>query len=289
MTDGAREWCLGQEPADDLPVLQLMQAVMSCCEHNTKRAATLSKLCELLEGENIWHVNELKLVPTQLMSILFDESGLQAGPGNLARACSTEEITFAQCMFGASTQKYTTLWMTAGLTPYLRALNGMVCVHAPEAHDSAAGGKQLPDGKWNSAATSAYPPDLNLHFADVITQLTSTNTPPCDLQGDAIEPPPTAQPPTARRLETGPPANVATRPDIELPLPPRAPDSESQATTTEVLEALEASDEDHKDTDDSTVTPTPRPKRKPAPIFIRGAGAYPTRSRTLTGAAQAAT
>ena len=44
----------------------------------------------------------------------------------LARACSTESATFAQCRFGGASQKYTTLWFTAGMAPYLRPLRGML-------------------------------------------------------------------------------------------------------------------------------------------------------------------
>lgn len=108
MTDGARQWCLGQEPADDLPVLQLMQAVMSCCEHNTKRAAALSKLCELLQGEDISNVIELKLVPAQLMSTLFDESGLQAG-GRVAVAKALAPLSQAGWCWEATCNRGTPL------------------------------------------------------------------------------------------------------------------------------------------------------------------------------------
>ncbi|KAL3926603.1 MAG: hypothetical protein SGPRY_003225, partial [Prymnesium sp.] len=67
--------------------------------------------------------------------------------------------------------KYTTLCYTAGLAPSLRPLRGAVCVHAPGSHESAAGGLQHPDGKWNSVASAAYPADLNLFFAEALASL----------------------------------------------------------------------------------------------------------------------
>ena len=83
---------------------------------------------------------------------------------------SLEAATFAQCMFGAGTQKYTTFWFTPGLTPQLQSLKRLLCTHAPGAHASAAGGVRADDGTWNSAATSAYPADLNLFVAEAILQ-----------------------------------------------------------------------------------------------------------------------
>ena len=72
-------------------------------------------------------------------------------------ACSAEHVTFAQCMFGADTQKYSTFWFTPGLSEHMRPLSRMVCSHAPGTHSSVAGGVQNEDGSWNSAATAASP------------------------------------------------------------------------------------------------------------------------------------
>ncbi|KAL3897826.1 MAG: hypothetical protein SGPRY_012968, partial [Prymnesium sp.] len=95
---------------------------------------------------------------------LFAEHGpiwLDGDMIDLAKACSTESATFAQCSFGASSQKYTTLWYTAGFAPSLRPMHGAVCTHAPGSHESAAGGVQHPNGKWNSSTSAAaYPADF---------------------------------------------------------------------------------------------------------------------------------
>ena len=83
----------------------------------------------------------------------------------LRRSCSAESVTFAQCMFGADVQKYTTLLFTAGLAPMLRPLHQMVCSHSPGTH-AMAGGAQRADGTWNSAPAAAYPADFNLFVSD---------------------------------------------------------------------------------------------------------------------------
>ena len=82
-------------------------------------------------------------------------------------ACGAEAVTFAQCMFGADVQKYTTLLFTAGLAPMLRPLHQMVCSHSPGTH-TMAGGAQREDGTWNSAPAAAYPADFNLFMCDAI-------------------------------------------------------------------------------------------------------------------------
>ena len=86
----------------------------------------------------------------------------------LQGACGAESVTFAQCMFGADVQKYTTLLFTPGLAPMLRPLHQMVCSHTPGTH-TMAGGAQREDGTWNSAPAAAYPADFNLFMCDAIT------------------------------------------------------------------------------------------------------------------------
>ena len=88
----------------------------------------------------------------------------------LQRSCGAETVTFAQCMFGADVQKYTTLLFTAGLAPMLRPLHQMVCSHAPGTH-SMAGGAQREDGTWNSAPAAAYPADFNMFVCDALRDL----------------------------------------------------------------------------------------------------------------------
>ena len=85
----------------------------------------------------------------------------------LRNSCGAESVTFAQCMFGADVQKYTTLLFTAGLAPMLRPLHQMVCSHAPGTH-TMAGGAQRDDGSWNSAPSAAYPTDFNTFVCDAL-------------------------------------------------------------------------------------------------------------------------
>lgn len=92
----------------------------------------------------------------------------------LARSCSTESATFAQCMLGAASQKYTTLWFTAGLAPALRPLRQLVCSHAPGTHTAPAGGlKNEHTSVWNSTLSASYPPDFNLFITDAVVQFFS--------------------------------------------------------------------------------------------------------------------
>ena len=104
------------------------------------------------------------------------------------------------CMFGAETQKYSTLWFTSGLSPSLRKLNAMLCSHTPGAHESIAGGVQGDGGKWNSANAAAYPADFNLFVADSIAAL-ATRDEPRPAPPMQQPPPPTTVPPATPAVE----------------------------------------------------------------------------------------
>ena len=75
-----------------------------------------------------------------------------------ARTC-----TFAQCMFGAPFQKYTTLMYSAGLAPLLDPLDKWRCTHST--HAKQVGGEKDEHGEWLSARAAAYPPDFNMFIA----------------------------------------------------------------------------------------------------------------------------
>ena len=130
-------------------------------------------------------------------------------------ACSLEEATFAQCMFGADTQKYSTFWFTPGLAPHMRSLRRLLCTHAPGTHGAVAGGVQLPNGSWNSAASAAYPADLNLFIAESLLALrVDQETPPTaephaperSPERDATPPPLAAEPATVPEAAPQPPS-----------------------------------------------------------------------------------
>jgi hypothetical protein len=75
-----------------------------------------------------------------------------------ARTC-----TFAQCMFGAPFQKYTTLMYSTGLSPLLDPLDKWRCTHST--HSEQVGGDKDEHGEWISARSAAYPPDFNMFIA----------------------------------------------------------------------------------------------------------------------------
>ena len=177
----------------------------------------------------------------------------------LWQSSSLVSATFAQCMLGASSQKYTTFWYSSGLSPQLNSLKRLICTHPRDAHATVAGGVQGQDGKWNSAATAAYPAELNLFIADAIlsrlvdrerdkatdavTEATTTSPDP------QIQPVPSYTPP-----ETPEPA-----PAIAPAAAPVEPDSPPEELTP----------------------PSPhsrRRKKEPHELFRRGLGAIRTRS-----------
>ena len=73
-------------------------------------------------------------------------------------------VTFAYCRLGSDYQKYTTFWYTNEAAPVLDQLGTPIyqCNHS--SHPKIAGGR-LPDGTWASAATAAYPAQLNIRLA----------------------------------------------------------------------------------------------------------------------------
>ena len=180
----------------------------------------------------------------------------------LARACSTESATFAQCRFGGASQKYTTLWFTAGMAPYLRPLRGMLCNHAPGSHASSAGGVLQADGTWNSAAAAAYPSDFNLLIADSLAQLLASSASPITLV-PTLMPQPDAPAPDAGVAPSVPIAGA--------PEPSPAPDASPSPAAVE------------PDSEDGAPSPPPpRARRRHIPAeerFHRGLGAIHTRSR----------
>ena len=135
----------------------------------------------------------------------------------LADSASATLATFAQCMFGADTQKYTTFMYTPGFDTSLSPINGLRCNHPPGSHRASAGGLRNDNGTWNSRESAAFPADLNLHVAQSIASLV-TDTP--------APPPPIDSPPLA--LDTAavdddavaPLVVAATAPTPNSPSPP---------------------------------------------------------------------
>eukprot|EP00965_Chrysotila_dentata_P219273 6191032-Pleurochrysis_carterae.AAC.2 len=81
---------------------------------------------------------------------------------------ASSSVTFPQCALGATSQKYTTLSVSPGLTPQLQKLSNLRCQH-PD-HRDFAGGSKTASG-WASKQHSAYPPDMNFLLARVIAKL----------------------------------------------------------------------------------------------------------------------
>ena len=86
-----------------------------------------------------------------------------------ADAGPMSQCTFAQCAFGGSYQKYTTLAYTNDAAPVLDKLNDpeFQCNHAAGAHDKLVGGRV--EGTFSSGKSAAYPDELNKVLVDAIT------------------------------------------------------------------------------------------------------------------------
>ena len=200
----------------------------------------------------------------------------------LKNACSVESATFAQCMFGADTQKYTTFWFTPGLSTHMRPLLNLACSHAPGAHASNAGGVQLGDGSWNSAATASYPADLNLFIAESLLALrVAQETDVPDAPTSATNPPdntPTAPPPP--------------RPSATPEAPPRAAPPEAVATAPPPPPDADLPEQPETPLSPTATPPSPpagrqRRAKLPHEHFQRGGGAIHTRSRGAASQAKA--
>lgn len=148
-------------------------------------------------------------------------------------------------MVGGLSQKYTTIWYTAGLSS-LDSLRGLWCHHAIGSHKETAGGEfDETSSTWNSARAAAYPTDLNVIFADAmydsivarrmlsperITRETkpssdeppSKSSPTMPTVGDAAVPPLTAE-----RLEPEAPPTPTPATAVDAAAPDTAPNAPS--------------------------------------------------------------
>ena len=143
----------------------------------------------------------------------------------LAIAAATAQVTFAQCMFGAAFQKYTTFMYTPGFQSALGSLSGLRCTH-PRGSHRPVGGTKRQSGEWTSGESAAFPSDLNAFLVEACLSLISPSTatpstpdvlppavPETAAAGDASPPndtpvvdtaPPIAPPPSARRRRPPP-------------------------------------------------------------------------------------
>ena len=195
----------------------------------------------------------------------------------LQGACGAESVTFAQCMFGADVQKYTTLLFTAGLAPMLRPLHQMVCSHSPGTH-AIAGGAQREDGTWNSSPAAAYPADFNLYICDAFVtyilgrEATDASRPPAPVA--AVDPGDTSPPP---QPGLGSIVEQPTQQEVVAPTSP-APEPPPPSPPT-----------DHSPPPDTAPASPPPLPSSPSPArrshipaserFQRTLGAYPMRDR----------
>ena len=86
----------------------------------------------------------------------------------IAGAAGAREATFAQCAFGATTQKWTTVAYSSDLEGLLAPLRQRPCDHGATAHDGRAHGRAA-DGSSLSAASAAYPLAMNAFLASALT------------------------------------------------------------------------------------------------------------------------
>ena len=173
---------------------------------------------------------------------------------SLAIRTSARFCTFAQCMFGAEYQKYTTLMYSPGLAASLDSLDRHRCTH--ESHPKMAGGFTDGDGQWDSRRAAAYPPAFcsliarrlrNLRFGEAAASdsgsapnetshvvgriengnaVAETRAPPTapmlpppsaaapDAEGEVVSAPPPPPTPTPRVTEAFPTASSPTLEDI---------------------------------------------------------------------------
>jgi hypothetical protein len=86
----------------------------------------------------------------------------------IAGAAGARKATFAQCAFGATTQKWTTVAYSSDLEGLLAPLRQRPCDHGATAHDGRAHGRAA-DGSSLSAASAAYPLAMNAFLASALT------------------------------------------------------------------------------------------------------------------------
>ena len=85
------------------------------------------------------------------------------------RATGATKRTFAQCSFGALTQKYTTIAHSEDLREAMAPLGDMRCAHGNEPHAQRAHGRDSA-GRSRAAAAAAYPPRMNDFVAEAIAE-----------------------------------------------------------------------------------------------------------------------
>ena len=130
----------------------------------------------------------------------------------LAVTAAAAQVTFAQCMFGAAFQKYTTFMYTPGFQSALASLSGLRCTH-PRGTHRPAGGTKSRNGDWTSSESAAFPSDLNAFLVEACLSLIAPATTP-----------PVAPP-------TAPPADPVGTPAAEDAIPPADPAAADPAMT----------------------------------------------------------
>ena len=93
----------------------------------------------------------------------------------LAVTAASAQVTFAQCMFGAAFQKYTTFMYTPGFQSALGSLAGLRCTH-PRGTHRPAGGTKSHKGDWTSSESAAFPSDLNAFLVEACLSLVAPPT-----------------------------------------------------------------------------------------------------------------
>ena len=85
------------------------------------------------------------------------------------REVGASKRTFAQCSFGAPTQKYTTIAHTPDMDEAMAPLDSMACRHGNEPHQQRAHGRDR-HGRSRAAEAAAYPPRMNDFLAEAIAE-----------------------------------------------------------------------------------------------------------------------
>ncbi len=85
----------------------------------------------------------------------------------LRETTGAAELTFAQCAFGAPTQKWTTVWCSSSMQVPLDTLRERGCTHGRTAHPQVAYGRDA-HGRSLAAAAAAYPRELCAYLAQAL-------------------------------------------------------------------------------------------------------------------------
>ena len=188
-------------------------------------------------------------------------------------------VTFAQCMFGADWQKYTTFLYSAGFDEQLAPLHALLCTHPDGTHTASAGGVRDANGTWNSREAAAFPADLNLFLAQAVLCLVTGSASRLEPTADALEPRDEEVHPAHEDAEAVA-ADTPAAPPLMSPLPASPP-----VFSTSPVRPAPSPPPPPRGSDEPRASPQPRARRDPLSWRADAprAGRIPTRGAIRRG------